>query len=81
MTRGVPGTAFLRSDMVKETGGSAGQRAAPTTMRRRDSKLEGQKGVEWRCLSRREERASEVVNRSKSRDGDQLYGVVGDGRC
>lgn len=64
MTRGVSGTdCFPRKDMVSEKGGRAGQRTAPTTMRRRDWKAEGQARetagvVEWRCLSRREERVS-----------------------
>lgn len=65
MTRGVSGTDCFppRKDMVSEKGGRTGQRTAPTTMRRRDWKADGQERetagvVEWRCLSRREARVS-----------------------
>lgn len=61
MTRGVSGMFFERKDMANENGGSAGQRMAPTTRRCKESKPEGQKeeyddNVEWRYLSRREDR-------------------------
>jgi hypothetical protein len=66
MTRGVSGIFLERKDMANENGGSAGQRMAPTTMRCKESKPEGQKeqyevDVEWRYLSRREDR---TVNNS-----------------
>lgn len=79
MTRGVAGTAALlrRADMVTENGGSAGQEMAPATMRRRDSKPEGQntKLVEWRCTSRRDERAWEAAAELKRENRPQLWAV------
>jgi hypothetical protein len=56
MTRGVSGI-LDRKDMAKLKGGSAEQRTAPSTMRRRESRPGGQRMldvVEWRCLSRRD---------------------------
>jgi hypothetical protein len=58
---------------VKEKGGSAGQRTAPTTMRRRESKPEGQKVLcllEWRCLSRRDERTVATLSDEQEMLGD-----------
>lgn len=48
---------------------------APTTMRLRALKPEGQKVlgiVEWRCLSRRDERTVEMGS-----DGDEIVKVLG----
>jgi len=74
MTRGVSGI-LERNDMVKENGGRAEQRTAPTTIRLRALKPEGQKvlGIaEWRCLSRRDERTVEMGS-----DGDEIVKVLG----
>jgi hypothetical protein len=75
MTRGVEGTPdFWRSDMVvSEKGGRTGQRMAPTIMRRRHSKPDGQRREPApRCLSRRE------VRREDGGDGDVDNDVVVD---
>jgi hypothetical protein len=74
MTRGVSGI-LDREDMVREKGGSVEQQMAPTTIRRRLLKPGGQKVlgiVEWRYLSRRDERS--VVMGS---DGEEMVKVFG----
>lgn len=64
--RGLAGTLPRRvAGMMEEKGGRTGHRTAPTTIRRRDLKVQGQEiqgVVEWRCLSRRDARGgSEFV--------------------
>lgn len=60
---------------MREKGGRTGQRTAPTTMRRKDSKPEGQEMVvvvEWRCLSRREERVSKVLSEALTKSENRF---------
>jgi len=72
--------------VMKETGGSAGQRTTPAMTRRLDSKADGQKTkaeAEWRWVSRRERRAV-ARSSSSSRESKRakrprlcLWGVSG----
>lgn len=72
MTRGVSGMFLVEEDMATEKSGRTGQRMVPATMRLKESTPEDQKkevvdGIEWRYLSRREER---TVDASKVKNGE-----------
>lgn len=79
MTRGVSGT--LVWDMVQENGGSAGVWMTPATMRQSEERPECQKVlfciVEWRCLSRRDERIVVDVSELSDSSGGLVVTMEG----